>query len=179
MKFREIKKIISRNRKQIFREISRPRNFVDHPSRILSKCTGTEFSHLCPLLLSSFFVHFPLYLMKEQQHYCTCHILDEKNSYWSKGIVFQRARNSLEVIYHLWRNDGTVLTYNVFDEKNSVTEAEWKLVKQLDILQQVVIARPRVAVLVIMSINQKLKKKNYNCQPHIETKEKEVLAWHF
>jgi hypothetical protein len=47
-------------------------------------------------------------------------------------------------------------TYDILDEENPVAEAQRELVEKLDILEKVVVAGPRVAVLVVVPVNQQL-----------------------
>ena len=47
-------------------------------------------------------------------------------------------------------------TYDILDEEDPVAEAQWQLVEELDVLEQVVIAGPRVAVLVVVPVDQQL-----------------------
>ena len=45
---------------------------------------------------------------------------------------------------------------DVLDEEDPVAEAERELVEQLDVLEDVVVARPGVAVLVVVTVDQQL-----------------------
>jgi hypothetical protein len=55
---------------------------------------------------------------------------------------------------HCWLQ--SLRTYDILDEENPVAEAQRKLVEKLDILEKVVVAGPRVAVLVVVPVNQQL-----------------------
>ena len=49
-----------------------------------------------------------------------------------------------------------MFTYNVFNEEHPVAEPQREFVEELDILEQVVIAGPGVAVLVVVPVDQQL-----------------------
>jgi hypothetical protein len=54
------------------------------------------------------------------------------------------------------RNTSWSPTYDILDEEDPVAESQRQLVKELDVLQQIVVAGPRVAVLVVMPVYQQL-----------------------
>ena len=49
-----------------------------------------------------------------------------------------------------------IAAYHILDEQNSVAEPQTEFIKKLNILEKVVVTGPGVAVLVVVSVDQKL-----------------------